>query len=178
MTNKTSLAKQNLVAAALLGLLAQPLWAASVTFKKDGEIKSEPTNTGAVIATLKTAAQAEMLERKGFWVEVKSGSVKGWTKLSNVEVKGEESGASGGASLLTGLASGRAGTGNIVNTSGTRGLDGDQLKSSQRDDAQLKMLSAKHVKPEEASGFAKDAGLKSRTVAYLKPPAAATASKP
>lgn len=178
MNNKISRVKLKLAAAALLGLLCQPLWAASVTFKKDGEIKSEPTNTGAAIATLKTAAQAELLERKGFWVEVKSGSVKGWTKLSNVEIKGEESGASGGTSLLTGLASGRAGTGNIVNTSGTRGLDGDQLKSSQRDDAQLKMLTAKHVKPAEASGFAKDAGLKSRTVAYLKPPAQANASQP
>ena len=44
-----------------------------------------------------------MLERKGFWVEVKSGSVKGWTKLSNVDVNGEESGASGGANAETSL---------------------------------------------------------------------------
>ena len=159
---------------ALLGLSCQPIWASPVTFKKDGEIKSEPTNAGAVVATLKTSAQAEMLERKGFWVEVKSGSVKGWTKLSNLDVKGAEGGDGGGASLLTGLASGRAGTGNIVNTSGTRGLDGDEIKSARRDDAQFKMLLAKRVPPEEASGFAKDAGLKSRTLAYIKPPPAAT----
>ena len=54
-------------------------------------------------------------------------SVEGWTKLNNVKIE-KDSNLS-----LSSLNTGREGSGNIVSTSGVRGLDGDDITNAQPD---------------------------------------------
>ncbi len=170
--------KREFIAVATLTLLCQPILAETVTFKKDGEIKSEPSNAAASVSTIKTSTKVDVLIRKGFWVEIKYGNVKGWTKMSNLDIKEDNSsGAADGISALSGLTSGRGGSGNIVTTAGARGLDGEQIKTAEKDDAQFKMLLTKSIKPEDAATFANAAGLKSRKITYLNPPSSSTNNK-
>jgi hypothetical protein len=149
--------------------------AQSLNFKQDTEVKAEPNTNAASVVQAKSQSTAEILERNGFWVKVKIGNTQGWAKLSQVEIKAKTSGTDG-LSALAGLTSGRAGSGNIVNTSGTRGLDADQIKTSKPDFNALKTLTAKQVSNEAASQFAATAGLQSRNIAYLSAPITSTNS--
>ncbi len=159
----------------LLSSIALLSNAQSLSFKQDTEVKAEPNVSASSVAQAKSQSTAEILERNGFWVKVKIGSTQGWAKLSQVEIKTKTSGTDG-LSALAGLASGRAGSGNIVNTSGTRGLDADQIKTSKPDFSALKVLSDKQVTNEAATKFASTAGLQSRNIAYLTAPTSTTNS--
>ena len=157
----------------------QTIFASTVNVKKDGDIRADPSNSATVVSTIKNADKVLILGRKGFWVEVKFGNSKGWTKISNLDIKDDNnSGTSDGLSVLSGLASGRVGTGNIVSAAGTRGLDGDQIKAAKNDEVQFKNLTNSRVRPEEATSFAKAAGLYSRNISYLEPPVANSTAQP
>ena len=54
-------------------------------------------------------------------------SIEGWTKLNNVEISKDSNFS------LSSLNTGREGSGNIVSTSGVRGLDGADITSAQPD---------------------------------------------
>lgn len=150
------------VTAALAGAIAVAAGLQG-TVTRDDVIRAEPLATSATVAQVKTGAKLGILERNGFWRRVEGPEGQGWLKLSSVRV---ESGESAGAGLAA-LATGRGATGNVVTTSGTRGISAEDLTGSSPDTAELQRVEALAVAPEEARVFAADGGLVPRSLAYL-----------
>jgi len=117
-------------------------------------------NLQASVSGKAKKGDVSLIEKKGFWVKIKSGDQSGWTKMSNIKLNGN----SGTINLAD---TGRSGSGNIVSTSGARGLDGGDLINSKPDFTEFSKLQAlKTTKPKGAE-FASSGGLTSRTIKYV-----------
>jgi hypothetical protein len=135
------------------------------TVTKDDVIRAEPAPAAAAVGNVKTGATVSVLDRNGFWRRVEGPAGKGWLKMSSVRV---DSGVSAGAGLAA-LATGRGATGNIVTTSGTRGISVEALTDATPDKDELQRLEELAVSPEQARAFADEAGLTERKVGYFTP---------
>lgn len=146
--------------------------ALAVTLKgsvtRDDVIRAEPSPTSAAVGNVKPGATVSVLERSGFWRRIEGPAGSGWLKMSSVRV---DSGASAGGGLAA-FATGRGATGNIVTTSGTRGISAEDLTDAVPDTDELRRLEVLGVTPEQARAFAAEAGLTERTVGYVRPAAA------
>ena len=80
-------------------------------------------------------------------------------------------GASASGSNVSGaldVASGRAGTGKVVSTTGVRGLSAEELKAAKFSESEVKFLEAQTVDSIQAQVFASEGGLKTTPVKSLK----------
>ncbi len=68
------------------------------------------------------------------------------------------------------LSTGRAGTGQIVSTTGVRGLSEEELKAAKFDGEELKKAEANAVSKADAQAFAAKGKLTARSFAYLPAP--------
>jgi hypothetical protein len=123
----------------------------------DQDLFSEPKAQSNVSAKAKKG-QVSVVEKQGFWVKIKAGDALGWTKLSNIKAA-----STGGIGLPE---TGRGANGNIVSTSGVRGLDGGDLINAKPDIAELGKLVSLKITKEQGETFASSAGLESRKVSY------------
>jgi len=155
------------VALTILGGTAALAATLKGTVTKEDVIRAEPAPTSAAVGHVKPGATVSVLDRNGFWRRIEGPAGVGWLKMSSVRV---DSGASAGAGLAA-LATGRGATGNIVTTSGTRGISAEDLTEAVPDTDELQRLEARGVTPEQARAFAEEAGLTGRTVGYVMPAA-------
>ena len=83
------------------------------------------------IGTLKEGDTVNVLRRKGGWVSISAGGTKGWTRMLCIRRgdAGKKASALTEASGVLGLATGRAGTGNVVAATGVRGLEEEGLEA-------------------------------------------------
>jgi len=90
--------------------------------------------------------------------------------------RGAETKTSAGkeASGLLDVASGRAGTGKVVATTGIRGLNEEQLKAGQFNEDELKKVESYAVSKQDAERFAKKGELVRQDVPFLPEPAASS----
>ena len=139
------------------------------SLSKSADLKASPAPEAKTVKSVAANVSVKLLKRQGFWVEVSADGATGWIKLSDINM----SAASGPG--LSAVDTGRTGKGNIVSTSAARGLSDKELISAKPDAQQFEQLRALAVKPVDADNFAQAAGLKSRTVALLAPPAAGAA---
>lgn len=162
--------------AAVVVLLAMPVAAIAATTSgailKSTELRTKPYLDAPKVTTLATGAPVSILERKGGWLRVKTGSRTGWVRM--LYVRTGTVGAGTSASVIgkgtVQLATGRAGSGNVVATSGIRGLDEEQLAKAESNPAQLAKLKTLAASESGARAYAKRVGLKARTVAALPAP--------
>lgn len=145
------------------------------TVKTEDVLRAEPSPTAAAVGGVAPGTKIAILERKAFWLRIKSGSATGWVKMSSVATEG---GSAGNPGALAGLATGRLGSGNIVSASGTRGLSSEELKSARANFAALKQVQGMAISGEEASRFAAAGGLMTRSIEYVKPTAPAGVPPP
>jgi hypothetical protein len=103
---------------------------------------------------------------------VKSTKGSGWVRMLSIR-RGEARKGTGDAAGLLGLASGRAGTGKVVATTGIRGLSEEELKAAKFDAGQLKLAESHATSRAEAKKFAAKGKLVARQVDYLPAPATA-----
>ena len=150
-----------IISLCLLGLSAASE-ATPVHFVKDDQLKEAPLPGAAVKSSVKSGAKGESLERKGFWVRVQLPSGNGWVKLSSVRIGAQK------PSGQVALNSGRSATGNIVNTSGTRGLSPETLAEAQPNPKEFERLKSQSVPAEEVQHFRTAGGLVSRRVSYVQ----------
>jgi uncharacterized protein YgiM (DUF1202 family) len=143
--------------------LAQAQQAGSM--KADETLRIEPSLSSAVVATAKKNSRVEVLERKGFWVRINSGGVAGWVKMTGVAA---DAPAGQGPGSLSGLASGRSGSGNIVSASGTRGLSEAELKAARPDAEAVKQVRTLAVTSNDSAQFASEGRLQVRKLDYVK----------
>lgn len=158
-----------IVAAALLcggGAMAEP-----AKVRTAGPLQAQPLAAAASTGSVKAGAQVDILQRKGFWARVKSGSQAGWLKLTRLSLG---SGVSGND--IAALASGRTGSGNVVSASGGRGLDAADFERATPDSAAVAALSRTAASEAAAAQFARSGGLKTRKIDYIRAPKSSTRS--
>lgn len=132
-------------------------------------VMDEPYRDAKEIASLKKGASVTILKRKGGWLKISTGAAKGWVRMMYVR-RGKKRGAPSAtrqARGVLGLAGGRAGSGNVVASTGVRGLDEEELKEAEYSAKQIKKLESFTVSKKKAKKFAKKAKLKSRKVKFL-----------
>lgn len=154
--------------AALLGLLLQSaaMAAESGTALKADAIRAEPFGDAKQVATLAKGDTVEILKKDGGWLQVKSAKGKGWVRMLSIR-KGDAKKGSGEAEGLLSLASGRAGTGKVVATTGIRGLNEEELKAASFNAQELKLDESYAVSKADAQKFAKQGKLVARPFGYL-----------
>lgn len=162
-----NLIRLGFVLGALLALSAHA--AESGTALKADAIKAEPFNDAKTVATLTAGDKVEIVKKDGGWLQIKSAKGKGWVRMLSVR-KGEARKGTGDAAGLLGLASGRAGTGKVVATTGIRGLNEEELKSAQFNATELQLAESYATGKAEAQKFAAQGKLVPRKFDYLPAP--------
>lgn len=139
------------------------------TLLKRDDLMAEPFKDAKVIGSLAAGDSVEILNKQGGWFQVKTAKGSGWVRMLSVR-RGEARKGSVDASGILGLASGRAGTGQVVATTGIRGLSEEQLKAAKYNEAEVKRIDSYAVTQAEAKKFAAEGRLTARKVDYLSAP--------
>ena len=138
---------------------------------KNDSLRTKPFQDAAVNAAIATGARAEILQQQGGWWQVKTPSATGWVRMLSIRRDAAATGSS--ASSLSKLASGRAGTGRVVATTGIRGLNEEQLKAAQYNEGEIALAETYASSQKEAANFAQSGKLSAKKIDYLATPGAA-----
>ncbi len=160
---------RTLLATSLFLLALSPARAVETgTLIKADTLRAEPFGDAKAVVTLATGVKVDILQKNGGWLQVKSAKGKGWVRMLSVRraTAAKPSGATG----VLALASGRAGTGKVVATTGIRGLNEEELKTASYNEAELKLAESYATKAADARTFAKQGKLTARSVGYLPNP--------
>jgi len=142
---------------------------------KNDALRKAPFSDAKTLGTLAKGSKVDIQKRQGGWFYVSSSKGKGWVRMLSIK-RGAKTGASAAreASGLLTVASGRAGTGKVVSTTGIRGLNEEQLKTAQFNEKELKKIESYAVSKQDAEQFAKKGKLVQQNVPYLFEPSAST----
>ena len=147
------------LAAPILGLAGE-----SGTAIKADVLRAEPFADAKTAGNLNKNDAVDILGKKGAWLQVKSKSGNGWVRILSVK----RGGTSSSGSSISDIASGRAGTGKVVATTGIRGLSAEELKAAKFNEDEMKKMESYAVSAGDAQKFASAGGLTSTQLAYLK----------
>ena len=139
--------------------------AESGTALKADIIRKEPYSDAQKAGNLTRGERLEIISKKGAWLQVKTPKNSGWVRLLSVK-RGSGKSANEAAGLLA-VASGRAGTGQVVATTGVRGLNEEELKSAKYNAGEIKKLESYTQTAKQGQQFAQSGGLKAVHFAYL-----------
>lgn len=139
----------------------------SGTAVKQDDLKAEPFKDAKTVGMVKKGEVVTILKKQGGWMEIKAGPATGWVRVLSVRKGAGGAGAASEIAGVAGVATGRAGTGQVVSTTGVRGLDDQDLKSAKFSEAEIKKAEAAAISAEEAKKFAAQAQLTERQVAWL-----------
>jgi hypothetical protein len=154
---------------ALLLCMGLPVLADSGHVIRSCDLMDEPYRDANVLTSLEEGEGIEILKRKGGWFNITVGDQEGWVRMSKVR-KGEAVAAPDSGTEASGvleLASGRAGTGNVVATTGVRGLSEEELKQAQFNAVEIKKLESFAVPAKQARNFARNGKLAARQLEFL-----------
>jgi uncharacterized protein YgiM (DUF1202 family) len=143
--------------------------AETATALKATEIKAGPYRDAKTIGSLAKGDKVEILARQGGWYQVKSSKGQGWTRMLNIR-RGEARTRRLDTGELVGLASGRAGTGQVVATTGIRGLNEEELKKAKYNESEIEKVESFATTSDKARKFAAAGKLKAQKLDYLPPP--------
>ena len=137
---------------------------------RETELKEKPFLDAKTLRTLPANSALTILERQGGWMQVNAAGQQGWVRMLNVRTGTAAASTGTDASSVTTLATGRAGTGNIVATSGIRGLNEEQLSKAQGDPKQLQKMESNARSKQDAAQYAAKHKLKAIALPYLRAP--------
>lgn len=160
--------KWMLIAASLIPLLNIELSIAAEigSALKNDNLRAEPYADAKVAGSFSRGERLEILKKQGAWLQVKSKKSTGWVRLLSVK-RGAASTGNQSAGVLA-VASGRAGTGQVVSTTGVRGLSEQDLKTAKFNETEVKTLESYTLSAEQGRQFANAGKLKTITFANLK----------
>lgn len=133
---------------------------------KNDSLRTEPYADAKIAGSFKRGDSLEILKKQGAWLQVKSKNNTGWVRLLSVK-RGTTTTGNQTAGVLA-VASGRAGTGQVVSTTGVRGLSEQELKAAKFNETEIKTLEGYTLSAAQASQFAKAGNLKTIAFANLK----------
>jgi len=154
---------------ALLLVVMSPLLAGSGYVVRSCDLMDEPYRDANVLIALDEGVSVMILKRKGGWLKIKAETKTGWARMSKIR-RGEavvkpNSGAE--AKGVLALASGRAGTGNVVSATGVRGLSEEELKEAKFNADEIKKMESFTISEKKASRFAHEGKLEARQVEFI-----------
>jgi len=156
----------------LAGLaLTAATFAESGSTIKDTPLKDKPFVDARTLADLPARTNLEIVERKGSWMHIMVLGKQGWVRMLNVRAGQARAAGKTSVQDVTALATGRSGSGNIVATSGIRGLSEEELKSAKSNPDELKKMDKFAVTEKDAGAYALEHKLQRRSVSYLPTPA-------
>ena len=140
------------------------------TALKADTLRATPFADAKSVGTLSKNDAVNILAKKGAWLQVttQKGTGKkstGWVRLLSVKRGGVSS--SNQVKGLADVASGRAGTGKVVSTTGIRGLSAEELKTAQFNETEMKKLEDYTLTPSEGQKFAKAGSLTTTKLPYF-----------
>jgi hypothetical protein len=143
------------------------------TALKPDEIKAEPFKDAKTLGKIAKGERVQILGRQSGWLQVKAGSKKGWVRMLSVR-RGQAGQKDAAAEIggVAGLATGRAGTGEVVSSTGVRGLSPEELKEAKFDEAQIAQAESYSASAADARAFASKAKLATQKVGLLPDPRA------
>jgi hypothetical protein len=153
-----------LLAAALLMPQISPTAETGSALKND-VLRKAPYSDAQKTGDLQRGEPLQIIGKKGAWLNVKTAKTGGWVRLLAVK-----RGASGSVNEIKGVlavASGRAGTGKVVATTGVRGLQEEDLKNAKYNEAEVRKLESYTQTSKQGSQFAQSGGLKPLPLDYL-----------
>lgn len=161
----------NKILITILALLAATAASAAETGTalKNDSLRAEPYSDARSVGSFTRGDKLDILDKKGAWLKVKTAKSSGWVRL--LSVKRGALGKSNDAAGVLGLATGRAGTGQVVSTTGVRGLSEEDLKAAKFNEEEIKKLEASGISGTEAQQFAAAGSLNPRKLDYLPAPA-------
>lgn len=135
---------------------------------KADELKAEPFRDAKTVGKLVAGDKIDILRKDGGWLMVKSAKGNGWVRMLSIR-RGEARKSSAGAEVagLAGLASGRAGTGRVVATTGIRGLNEEELKAAKFNETEVKLAESYLTSRTDAQKFAAKGKLATHQMDYL-----------
>jgi hypothetical protein len=139
------------------------------TLLRADNLMEEPFRDAKIVGSLAAGDKVEILNKQGGWFQIKSMRGNGWVHMLSVR-RGEARKGGVDATGLLGLASGRAGTGHVVATTGIRGLSEEDLKAAKYNETELRKAESFGVTEAEAKKFAAEGKLVARKVEYLPAP--------
>jgi len=128
-------------------------------------LRAQPYSDAKKTGDIKRGEKLQILGKKGAWLNVKTTKAGGWVRLLSVK-RGAASSGSQVKGVLD-VASGRAGTGKVVATTGVRGLNEEELKNAKYSEVEVKKLESFTITSGQAQQFAKSGGLKAVKFNYL-----------
>lgn len=157
--------------AAGVALLATHLaWAGeSGTAIKADSLRAEPFQDARTTGQIAKGEHADILKTSGGWSQVKTAKASGWVRMLSIRRDAARNSASSGSSLAA-LASGRAGTGRVVATTGIRGLNEEELKAAKYSESEIKLAESYGSSKAEARKFAQTGKLVAQQIDYLSAP--------
>ncbi len=154
---------------------ASPTFAAETgSAIKDDQLRAEPYTDAKITASVKRGETLTILKKQGVWLQVKNKKSTGWLKLLSVKRAGTST-TTASSSVLK-QSSGRSGTGQIVSTTGIRGLNEEELKAAKFNEAEINKLESYTVTAKAGAEFAKAGQLSAIQFAELTPPTTKTNS--
>lgn len=162
------------LAALWLAATLLPGWAVAQeigTALKADEIRAEPFTDAKAIGRIAKGDKVEILARQSGWLQVRSGARKGWVRLLSVRRgQGGQTNVAQEVGSVAGVATGRTGTGQVVSTTGVRGLDAEELEAAKFDGKQLAKAESLVASAADARRFAGEAGLAAQSIKLLPDP--------
>lgn len=150
---------------AALFLPVVSLAAESGSALKADVLRAQPYSDAKKTGDIKRGENLQILGKKGAWLNVKTTKAGGWVRLLSIK-RGAASSGSQVKGVLD-VASGRAGTGKVVATTGVRGLNEEELKNAKYSEVEVKKLESFTITSGQAQQFAKSGGLKAVKFNYL-----------
>ena len=148
-------------------LLAGTVAAETVTLERDTQLRAEPSLSAPAGATLKQGARAELIEKRGVWINVKSADASGWLFVFNVRYGERQAGSGQGDAAAVGrLVSARPVTG-VTSTIGVRGLSEEDLQRASFNAAEMQLLDGYAATRESAEQQAGRGNLQPARVEYF-----------
>ncbi len=133
---------------------------------KDDNMRAEPYADAKITGKFTRGDKLEILSKQGAWLKIKTSKNTGWARLLSVK-RGTSTSSGNQAKGVLDVASGRAGTGQVVATTGVRGLSAEELKSAKFNEAEVKTLESYTLSAAQGQQFASSAGLKAIKFASL-----------
>lgn len=131
---------------------------------KADQLRADTFSDAKVVGSVSKNDTVEILNKKGAWLQIKAAGKTGWVRLLTVK---RNSTSSSNVAGVVGVATGRSGTGKVVSTTGIRGLNAEDLKTAQFNEAETKKLESYTMNADEAKQFAASGGLSSHQYPYF-----------
>ena len=152
----------------LLPMLYTPyaISAESGSALKNDTLRKEPYADAKTAGNLTRGENIEIIKKQGAWLQVKTKKSSGWVRLLSVK-RGSSPAGNQSAGVLA-AASGRAGTGQVVSTTGIRGLSEDELKAAKFNEAEISAMESYTQSADAGRQFAHAGKLKTTSFTNLK----------